>query len=120
MPLAGGLDPESLGIGSIPPEGLAVVSFNDLEAAERVLRLGRTAAVLVEGVLTNCGTVLPEQGFLPGVRELCRRSGTLLIVDETHTQFDLFGGAVAYYGVSRPRHRREGHRGAASRSAPTG
>ena len=67
-----GLVPEELGVGTAAPPDLAVVDFNDLDAAERVLRLGRTAAVLIEGVLTNCGTVLPEDGFLPGLREACR------------------------------------------------
>ena len=95
-----GLVPEELGVGTVAPSGLAEVDFNDLEAAERVLRQGRTAAVLIEGVLTNCGTVLPEAGFLPGLREACTRSGTLLVMDETHTQFDLFGGAVSHYGMT--------------------
>jgi glutamate-1-semialdehyde 2,1-aminomutase len=95
-----GLVPEELGVGTVAPPGLAEVDFNDLEAAERVLRQGRTAAVLIEGVLTNCGTVLPEAGFLPGLREACTRSGTLLVMDETHTQFDLFGGAVSRYGMA--------------------
>jgi glutamate-1-semialdehyde 2,1-aminomutase len=95
-----GLVPEELGVGPVAPPDLAEVDFNDLEAAERVLRQGRTAAVLVEGVLTNCGTVLPEAGFLPGLREACTRSGTLLVMDETHTQFDLFGGAVSRYGMT--------------------
>ncbi len=95
-----GLVPEEMGVGTVAPPGLAVVDFNDLEAAERVLRPGRTAAVLVEGVLTNCGTVLPEPGFLPGLREACTRYGTLLVMDETHTQFDLYGGAVSHYGIS--------------------
>jgi glutamate-1-semialdehyde 2,1-aminomutase len=95
-----GLVAEELGVGVAAPADLAVVDFNDLDAAERVLRRGRTAAVLIEGVLTNCGTVLPEDGFLPGLREACTRYGTLLVMDETHTQFDLFGGAVACYGMS--------------------
>jgi len=88
-----------LGVAAVAPADLAVVEFNDLDAAERVLGLGRTAAVLIEGVLTNCGTVLPDPGFLPGLRDACTRYGTLLIMDETHTQFDLYGGAVSRYGV---------------------
>ena len=95
-----GLVPESLGLAARPASDLAVVEFNDLDATERVLKLGRTAAVLTEGVLTNCGTVLPDPGFLPGLREACTRYGTLLVVDETHTQFDLYGGAVSRYGVA--------------------
>jgi glutamate-1-semialdehyde 2,1-aminomutase len=95
-----GLVPESLGVGAVAPPDLAVVDFNDLDAVERVLRLGQTAAVLTEGVLTNCGTVLPDPGFLPGLRDACTRHGTLLVMDETHTQFDLYGGAVSCYGMT--------------------
>jgi glutamate-1-semialdehyde 2,1-aminomutase len=94
-----GLVPESSGLGNVAPSDLAVVGFNDLDAVEEVLKPGRTAAVLAEGVLTNCGTVLPDPGFLPGLRDACTRYGTLLIMDETHTQFDLYGGAVSRYGV---------------------
>ena len=94
------LVPESLGVAAMAESDLAVVDFNDLDAAEHVLKLGRTAAVLTEGVLTNCGTVLPDPGFLPGLRAACTKYGTLLVIDETHTQFDLYGGAVARYGVA--------------------
>ncbi|WP_052441853.1 aminotransferase class III-fold pyridoxal phosphate-dependent enzyme [Streptacidiphilus anmyonensis] len=94
-----GLVPEATGLGA-PPSGVVVVDFNDLDGVERVLREQRTAAVLVEGVLTNCGTVLPDAGFLPGLREMCTRYGTLLVMDETHTQFDLYGGAVTHYGIA--------------------
>ena len=94
------LVPEQLGVGATAPADQAIVDFNDLEAAEGVLQRERTAAVLIEGVLTNCGTVLPEPGFLAGLRELCTRHGTLLVMDETHTQFDLYGGAVAHYDVT--------------------
>ena len=93
------LEPDELGLGTVPPADLAVVEFNDLDAAERVLSRGRTAAVLIEGVLTNCGTVLPDPGFLPGLRAACTRHGALLILDETHTQFDCYGGATAHFGV---------------------
>jgi glutamate-1-semialdehyde 2,1-aminomutase len=95
-----GLVPDELGVGSRPPADQAVVDFNDLEAAERVLRRERTAALLIEGVLTNCGTVLPEPGFLAGLREACTRHGTLLVMDETHTQFDVYGGAVTHFDVA--------------------
>ena len=94
------LVPEGFGVGTVAPAGLAVVDFNDLDAVDRVLSQERTAAVLTEGVLTNCGTVLPEPGFLAGLRELCTRYGTLLVLDETHTQFDVYGGAVTHFGVA--------------------
>lgn len=62
-----------------------VVEYNDLDALERQLADGDVAAVLIEPALTNIGIVLPEPGYLDGVRELTRRHGTLLIADETHT-----------------------------------
>ncbi|MBO0882264.1 MAG: aminotransferase class III-fold pyridoxal phosphate-dependent enzyme [Mycobacterium sp.] len=92
--------PEELGLPARPPADQAIVDFNDLAAAERVLDRKRIAAVLIEGVLTNCGTVLPEPDFLPGLRAACTRTGTLLVMDETHAQFDVYGGAVRYYGIT--------------------
>jgi len=62
-----------------------VVPFNDLEALERALSDGQVAALLIEPALTNVGIVLPEPGYLEGVREITRRTGTILIHDETHT-----------------------------------
>ncbi|WDO10248.1 transaminase [Streptomyces murinus] len=62
-----------------------VAEFNDLAALERELAHGDVAAVLMEPALTNIGIVLPEPGYLAGVRELTRSYGTLLINDETHT-----------------------------------
>jgi glutamate-1-semialdehyde 2,1-aminomutase len=68
------------------------VPFNDLAAVERVLARGRTAAVIAEPVMTNIGMVLPEPGFLAQLRELTRRLGVLLVVDETHTLSSARGG----------------------------
>ena len=62
-----------------------VAEFNDLDGLDRELRHGDVAAVLMEPALTNVGIVLPEPGYLEGVRELTRESGVLLINDETHT-----------------------------------
>lgn len=62
-----------------------VAEFNDLEALERELAHGDVAAVLIEPALTNIGIVLPEPGYHDGVRELTRKYGALLIIDETHT-----------------------------------
>jgi glutamate-1-semialdehyde 2,1-aminomutase len=76
-----------------------VVEFNDLEALEKALGQGDVAAVLAEPALTNIGIVLPEPGFLDGVRELCDRTGTLLMIDETHTFSAGPGGATAAWGL---------------------
>jgi glutamate-1-semialdehyde 2,1-aminomutase len=62
-----------------------VVPFNDVEALRVALEPGDVAAVLLEPALTNIGIVLPEPGYLDAVRELTRSTGTLMIVDETHT-----------------------------------
>jgi glutamate-1-semialdehyde 2,1-aminomutase len=68
-----------------PRETTRVVEFNDRPGLERTLAAGDVAVVLMEPALTNIGIVLPEPGYLDAVRELTRRSGTLLINDETHT-----------------------------------
>jgi glutamate-1-semialdehyde 2,1-aminomutase len=72
-----------------------VAEFNDLAGLERELAHGDVAAVLMEPALTNIGIVLPEPGYLAGVRELTRQHGTYLINDETHTFSAGPGGATA-------------------------
>ncbi len=62
-----------------------VAEMNDLVGLERQLAHGDVAAVLIEPALTNIGIVLPEPGYLEGVRELTRKYDALLIIDETHT-----------------------------------
>jgi glutamate-1-semialdehyde 2,1-aminomutase len=62
-----------------------VVEFNDLAALERALAPGDVACVLAEPAMTNVGIVHPEPGYHAGLRELTRKYGTLLIIDETHT-----------------------------------
>ncbi|MET9041937.1 transaminase [Streptomyces sp. NPDC004362] len=76
-----------------------VAEFNDLAGLERELAHGDVAAVLMEPALTNIGIVLPERGYLEGVRELTRRYGTLLINDETHTFSAGPGGCTAAWGL---------------------
>lgn len=75
----------SLGPPVDPALTTRVVEFNDVPGLERALTDGDAAAVLIEPALTNVGIVLPEPGYLDAVRELTRRSGTILIIDETHT-----------------------------------
>jgi glutamate-1-semialdehyde 2,1-aminomutase len=71
-----------------------VAEFNDLDGLERQLAHGDVAAVLMEPALTNIGIVLPDPGYLEGVRELTRRYAVLLINDETHTFSAGPGGAT--------------------------
>ena len=68
-----------------PAETTRIAEFNDLEGLERELAHGDVACVLAEPALTNIGIVLPDPGFHDGLRELTRRYGTLLVIDETHT-----------------------------------
>jgi glutamate-1-semialdehyde 2,1-aminomutase len=72
-----------------------VVPFNDVPALEAALADGQVAALLIEPALTNVGIVLPEPGYHAAVREITRRTGTLLIIDETHTICAGPGGATA-------------------------
>jgi glutamate-1-semialdehyde aminotransferase len=68
-----------------PSETTRVVPFNDVDALERALSDRDVAAVLVEPALTNVGIVLPEPGYHEALRDITRRTGTILIIDETHT-----------------------------------
>jgi len=76
-----------------------VVEFNDLPALEGALAHGDVACVLAEPVLTNVGIVHPESGFHAAVRELTRRTGTLLVIDETHTICAGPGGYTRAHGL---------------------
>jgi glutamate-1-semialdehyde 2,1-aminomutase len=86
-----------------PPAPLAqttrVAEYNDLEGLGQALAYGDVAAVLMEPALTNIGIVLPEPGYLDGVRELTKSHGALLINDETHTFSAGPGGATRALGL---------------------
>jgi len=68
-----------------PVETTRVVEFNDLEDLEDALKHHDVACVLAEPAMTNVGIILPDAGYWSAARELTRRYGALLIVDETHT-----------------------------------
>jgi len=76
-------------------ETTIVVPFNDLAAAEAAFATGTVAAALIEPAMTNIGIVLPESGYLEGLRELCNKYGVILIHDETHTLSEGPGGMTA-------------------------
>ncbi len=84
----------------IPKDALTrVVEFNDVAALEEALAHEDVACVLAEPVMTNCGMVLPAPGYHEKLRELCTKTGTLLIIDETHTQSSGPGGYTAAHGL---------------------
>jgi glutamate-1-semialdehyde 2,1-aminomutase len=68
-----------------PAVTTTVVEFNDLASLEAALKKEDIACVLAEPALTNVGIVLPDPGYHSALREITRRHGTLLIIDETHT-----------------------------------
>ncbi len=73
-----------------------VIEFNDLDALEKALEPGDVACVLVEPVMTNIGIVHPDAGYHQRLRELTRKHGSLLIIDETHT---ICAGPRGYTGA---------------------
>jgi glutamate-1-semialdehyde 2,1-aminomutase len=107
--VAAGSGVATLGIPGSPgvPEGTVadtlVVAFNDVRAVEEAFFAhGRDlAAVIVEPVCGNMGTVAPRPGYLEALREITRAKGALLVFDEVMTGFRLAkGGAQERYGVS--------------------
>jgi glutamate-1-semialdehyde 2,1-aminomutase len=76
-----------------------VVEFNDVEALERALEPGDVACVLTEPLMTNFGMIPVAEGFHASLREITRRTGTLLIIDETHTISCGPGGYTALHGL---------------------
>jgi glutamate-1-semialdehyde aminotransferase len=76
-----------------------VVEFNDEAALEEALAHEDVACVLAEPAMTNIGIVLPEPGFHDALRDLTRRHGTLLIIDETHTFSTGYGGYTREHGL---------------------
>ena len=98
----------TLGIAECPgvPQALAAltlnVPYNDLNAVEQVFaqHKDKIAAIIVEPVAANMGVVPPTDGFLQGLRDITRKNGTLLIIDEVITGFRLrYGSAQQVFGV---------------------
>ncbi len=93
-------EPNSPGVPAGTVADVRALRYNDLAAVEAALADGHVAAVIVEPVAGNMGVVPPAPDFLPGLRELCDRTGTLLIFDEVMTGFRVAaGGAQQRYQV---------------------
>ncbi len=94
--------PTSPGVTAQTATATISAQYNDLEGLKEIFRQDGEgiAAVIVEPVAGNMGVVLPQPGFLAGLRELTREYGALLIFDEVMTGFRVsYGGAQGYYGV---------------------
>jgi glutamate-1-semialdehyde 2,1-aminomutase len=92
--------PDSPGVTQGAAADTLTAPFNDLEAVEDLFAEHEIAAVIVEPVAGNMGLVLPQEGFLEGLRALTSEHGALLIFDEVMTGFRVDpGGAQALYGI---------------------
>src|SRR3954466_11065091 len=96
--------PSQLPYGAGIPQATAAlthaVHFNDAENMERLIAEIRPACVIMEAAMMNLGVVLPEDGYLEAVREICTRHGVILIFDEVKTGLTIAaGGAVEKFGV---------------------
>jgi predicted acetylornithine/succinylornithine family transaminase len=83
------------GFDPLPP-GFRQVPYNDLRAMEEAIDEKTTAAVLVEPIQGEGGVVIPDQGYLKGLRELCDRRSILLIFDEVQVGMGRTGRLFAY------------------------
>lgn len=112
----GWLDPLLVGVGplpepyGVPPVGpgqsiaasseIVMCEWNDIRVVEQVLELRDVACVIMEPVMCNVGIIAPEPGFIEEVRALCRKHGSLLVIDEVITGFRLgLTGAQGFFGV---------------------
>ncbi len=91
--------PNNMGPQVDPIYTTKVIEFNDVAALETALSARDVAAVLAEPVMTNIGIIHPAPGFHEEMRNLTRKYGTLLIIDETHTICAGPGGYTAANGL---------------------
>ncbi len=94
--------PASAGVLPGATEHTITADFNDLEAVARIFEKypDDVAAIIVEPIAGNMGLVLPSEGFLQGLRELCDIYNSVLIFDEVMTGFRVaLGGAQELYGI---------------------
>ncbi len=94
--------PDSAGVPPDLARDTITLPFNDLAAVRKILETegNQIACIILEPVPGNMGTVIPKDGFLPGLRELTRPFGVLLIFDEVMSGFRAApGGAQERYGV---------------------
>ncbi len=95
-------NPDSPGVTKGTARDTLLAPYNDLEKVKQVVEAnrGEVAAIIIEPVAGNMGCVLPEPGFLEGLRSLCDQEAIVLIFDEVMTGFRLAqGGAQQYLGV---------------------
>lgn len=98
--------PRPLAAGGGIPQAMVdlvlLATFNDLDLVAKLFdeHPGEVAGIIVEPILQNCGVLLPDDGFLAGIRELTTRHDALLTFDEVKTGLTVGrGGATKFYGI---------------------
>ena len=95
--------PTSAGVPADVAAHTSTLTYNDIDGVEKAFESigSETACIIVEPVAGNMNCILPEPGFLEGLRSLCDQYGCVLIFDEVMTGFRVsLGGAQGYYGVT--------------------
>ena len=95
--------PWTNGLPQTAREEFVILPWNDIELVEQTLSAqhGEIAGIITEPVMCNNGCILPQPGFLEGLRELCSRYSIALIFDEVITGFRLsLGGAQQYFQIT--------------------
>ncbi len=116
---AGRVVPEDRGVPADTASGTVLVPFNDVPALASALARRDIAVVLSEPAITNnIGLLLPDDGFHAALRRLTRETGTLLALDETHTQVVGPGGLVRQWNLSLTSSPSASRSPVACRSAP--
>jgi glutamate-1-semialdehyde 2,1-aminomutase len=75
----------NIGIGVDTGKTTTAIEFNDLEVLETELQKEEYACLMLEPVMTNCGIIHPVEGYLETAKQLCKKYGTVFIIDEAHT-----------------------------------
>jgi glutamate-1-semialdehyde 2,1-aminomutase len=91
--------PGNTGAPVDPEVTTRVVEFNDVAALEEALKHGDVACVLAEPAMTNIGIIMPDEGYHAKLRELTKKYGALLVIDETHCICAGPGGFTKAYGL---------------------
>jgi glutamate-1-semialdehyde 2,1-aminomutase len=94
---------QAMGIPQAFADLVRVVPYNDLTEAKRAFdeNPGKIAGLIIEPAMMNCGVILPEPGYLQGLKDLCHANGAYLAFDEVKTGATLaYGGAVEVFGVT--------------------
>ncbi|MDJ0682414.1 MAG: glutamate-1-semialdehyde 2,1-aminomutase [Xenococcaceae cyanobacterium MO_167.B52] len=95
--------PDSPGVPKSVTNNTLTAPYNDLEAVKAIFAANpdAIAGVILEPVVGNSGFIVPDAGFLEGLREITQEYGALLVFDEVMTGFRIsYGGAQAKFGIT--------------------